>query len=99
MAQNTAREQAAAARVRNGEIRTARRDALAAIEEEWTQIRINHEKKVQEWEAECQRLASEGIPKRQWPKKPIRPLKPKLTPTLESVDVVEDEDGDEDDET
>ncbi|KAF8154145.1 hypothetical protein B0H34DRAFT_720620 [Crassisporium funariophilum] len=103
LAKNAARDTAAAMRVRNGEMRTARKDSLAALEKEWGRIRLDHENNVKTWETECQKWASDGVPKRQWPKKPVRQIKikPKLSPTLESGEGIEEEnieeDGEEDD--
>lgn len=43
------------------------------------------------WKADCDKHASEGVPKKNWPKVPIRPRKPKLPATLDTV--VDDNDG------
>jgi len=69
---------------------------LAAIEEEWTRIKAGHEVLVTAWQLECQRLASEGVAKRTWPKKPVRPLKPKLPPNHHLVDGDAGEDDEDD---
>ena len=54
-----------------------------------------HEEATRIWKADCDRLASEGVPKKNWPKGPTRPRKPKLPATL---DAVVDEDNGEDEE-
>jgi len=91
-----ARQAAAEKRTRNADTRKAKKDALAAIEEEWVKIKAAHEVPIMTWQLECQRLASEGMAKRTWPKKPVRPLKPKLPPNLHSVDGDAGEENDED---
>jgi hypothetical protein len=78
--------------------RAAKKEAQAKLEEEWKRIKIIHEEAVKAWKADCDRLASEGIPKKNWPKGPIRPRKPKLPPTLDTVVDEDDGEDDEDDE-
>ena len=58
--------------------RAAKKEALAKLEEEWKRIKIIHEEVTRIWKAECDRLASEGFLKKNWPKGPICPQKPKL---------------------
>jgi len=53
--------------------RAARKEAQAKLEEEWKRIKILHEEATRIWKADCDRLASEGVPKKNWPKGPIRP--------------------------
>ena len=74
----------------------AKKNALAAIEEEWGKIKADHEKNVEAWESDCQRFASENIPKWSWPKKPVRPLKPKLPSIVEVIPEGEEEIDEED---
>ena len=45
---------------------------------------------------DCDRLVSEGVPKKNWPKGPIRPRKPKLPATLDTV--VDEDDGEDEEE-
>ena len=58
--------------------RDDRKATKAAIEEEWREIVKTHEQAVQEWNVECSRLQAEGLRAKDLPKKPRRPLKPKL---------------------
>ena len=75
--------------------RAAKKDAQAKLEEEWKRMKIIHDEAMKFWKADCDKLASEGVPKKNWPKAPIRPRKPKLPATL---DAVVDEDGAADEE-
>ena len=74
--------------------RAAKKEAQAKLEEEWKRIKIIHDEAIKIWKVDCDRLASEGVPKKNWPKGPTRPRKPKLPATLEVID----EDDVEDDE-
>ena len=65
--------------------RAAKKEAQVKLEEEWKRIKIIHEEATRIWKADCDRLASEGVPKKNWPKGPIRPRKPKLPATLDTV--------------
>ena len=58
--------------------RDDRKAAKAALEAEWKDIVRKHEQAVQEWNVECDKLRAEGMRVRELPKKPKRPLKPKL---------------------
>jgi len=58
--------------------RDDRKAAKAALEAEWKDIVKQHDQAVQEWNVECDRLRAEGVRVRELPKKPKRPLKPKL---------------------
>ncbi|KDR75901.1 hypothetical protein GALMADRAFT_140483, partial [Galerina marginata CBS 339.88] len=76
--------------------RAAKKEAQAKIDEEWKRIKIIHEEAVKVWKAECDKLASDRVPKKNWPKGPTRPRKPKLPATLD--DIVDEDDGEEDEE-
>lgn len=71
--------------------RAVKKDVQAKLEEEWKRIKIIHDEAMKIWKADCEKLASEGVPKKNWPKGPIRPRKPKLPVTLEAV--VDEDDG------
>lgn len=75
--------------------RTARQAAKAAVDAEWQEIKSAHEANLATWSIKCAELAAEGLPKSRWPKKPARPLKPKVAERRESR---EEEDSDSDDE-
>ena len=51
--------------------RATKKVAQARLDEEWKRIKINHEEAVKHWKAECKKLTSEGVPRRNWPKGPI----------------------------
>ena len=76
--------------------RAAKKEALAKLEEEWKRMKIIHEEATRMWKADCDRLASEGVLKKNWPKGPIRPRKPKLPATLGAV--IDEDDGDDEEE-
>jgi hypothetical protein len=75
--------------------RAAKKEAQAKLKEEWKRTKIIHEEAIKVWKADCEKLASEGVPKKNWPKGPVHQQKPKLPATLEAV---VDEDNGEDDE-
>jgi hypothetical protein len=58
--------------------RERRKIDRAKIDLEWEAIKELHAKKVQGWQVECARLTVEGVLKKNLPKKPVCPLKPKL---------------------
>jgi hypothetical protein len=76
--------------------RAAKKEVQAKLEEEWKRMKIIHDEATRIWKAECDRLASEGVPKKNWPKGPIRPRKPKLPPTLDAV--IDEDDGEDEEE-
>ncbi|KAF8156974.1 hypothetical protein B0H34DRAFT_634206, partial [Crassisporium funariophilum] len=75
LAQTSRREEEAATRKKNAEARVAKKSAQDTIENEWKRIKANHEKDVEAWQLECQRLTDAGVLKRNWPKKPVRARK------------------------
>ncbi|KAF8157875.1 hypothetical protein B0H34DRAFT_638184, partial [Crassisporium funariophilum] len=75
---------------------TAKKEAQAKIYKEWKRIKIIHKESVKVWKAECDKLASDWVPKKKWPKGPTRPQKPKLPATLD--DIVDEDNGEEDEE-
>lgn len=62
--------------------RAEKRIAQEELLEEWNQIKAIHKASVLKWEAECERLTTCGTKKKDLPKKPIRPPKPKPKVTL-----------------
>lgn len=56
--------------------REALKSAKAALEVKWKETKVEHEKAVDAWKLECQRLTVEGVQKRDLPRKPARPKKP-----------------------
>ena len=73
-----ARREKAAVKTRNADVRSAKKEAMAAVEKEWVRIKEQHNIDMKAWEVECQWLVSEKVPQKSWPKKPVRPWKPKL---------------------
>ncbi|KAF8969033.1 hypothetical protein BDZ97DRAFT_1654424 [Flammula alnicola] len=93
------RKKAAAAQKRSkADGRAAKKEAQAKLDEEWKRIKMNHEDAVKCWKTDCEKLASEGVPKKNWPKGPIHQRKPKLPPNLEAVADEDDVDDEEEDE-
>ncbi|KAG6811354.1 hypothetical protein H0H92_007819 [Tricholoma furcatifolium] len=93
-------EEEAAQRARNAETRASKREAIACVEEEWMRIKEAHAATyVSAWETECQKLGSEGVPKKEWPRKPTRPRKPQVSTTEQVPEEEDDEqEGIEDEE-
>ncbi|KAG6805822.1 hypothetical protein H0H92_013838 [Tricholoma furcatifolium] len=91
------REAAEAQKAKNIESRALRKEALVRVEEEWRRIKEAHEAELQKWDEECQRLATEGVPKKEWPKKPVRARKPQLSTSGQEQEDGGNEPNDEDD--
>ena len=96
------RKEAAAAEKRSkANARAEKKEALAKLEAEWTDIKLKHEEAVKNWKSTCERLCSEGVPKKNLLKGPVRPRKPKLPVSFDAVvdeGNIEDEEEDENDE-
>jgi hypothetical protein len=58
--------------------REALKSAKAALEVRWKETKAEHEKAVDAWKLECERLTAEGVWKRDLPRKPTRPKKPQM---------------------
>jgi hypothetical protein len=57
----------------------ARQTEKVAFDAEWQRLLQEHATNIDKWSAECEELGSKSIPKKNWPKKPTRPLKPKIS--------------------
>src|SRR6267154_3933223 len=71
---------------------------------EWRKLQEKHVEDVAKWVAVCKELAAKNVPKKNWPKKPVRPLKPKHAPCPREIPVASSsavtlEDMAQDDET
>ncbi|KAK6996308.1 hypothetical protein R3P38DRAFT_3287822 [Favolaschia claudopus] len=71
--------------------RERRKELRAEIEQEWAEMKHQHNAAVENWTSECSKLQETGLRKKDLPPKPKLGKKPKLP-------VVEDEDEDEEDE-
>jgi hypothetical protein len=71
-AQEERKKAKAAEKKSKAEARAAKKEARARMEEEWMRIKSDHDDAVKSWKLTCERLASEGVPKRNWPKGPVR---------------------------
>ncbi|KIK40516.1 hypothetical protein CY34DRAFT_52880, partial [Suillus luteus UH-Slu-Lm8-n1] len=58
-------------------LQVAKRSEKASIKVEWQKLQEKHAKDVVNWVAACKELANKNVLKKDWPKKPVRPLKPK----------------------
>jgi hypothetical protein len=58
--------------------REALKSARAALEVRWKETKAEHEKAVDAWKLECERLTADGVRKRDLPRKPTRPKKPQM---------------------
>jgi hypothetical protein len=65
-----------ARKTKSAAIREAGRAVRAEVEEKWKEIQAQQAKDLEEWKQECQRLAEDGVPKKNWPKAPKRQKKP-----------------------
>ncbi|KAJ6524626.1 hypothetical protein DFH09DRAFT_937165 [Mycena vulgaris] len=92
-----AREAEATAKIRKAKKRKAAKTAKEKLEEEWKQIKEDHELAVAAWEEECQNLIGEGCRKKDLPKKPVRPKKPTTAEVEEPPAPPEEEESDSDD--
>ena len=70
---------------------TAKKSQKDALESLWKRHKEEHEKAVMEWTDECKRLATDGVKKKDLPKKPTCPLKSDVEKEL----VDQDEEGEE----
>ncbi|KAJ7674117.1 hypothetical protein B0H17DRAFT_946952, partial [Mycena rosella] len=63
-----------AKRAEDREVAKATRDDL---KQQWEQIKADHATAVELWKEKCEILTADGVLKKNLPKKPVRPLKPK----------------------
>ncbi|KAJ3499646.1 hypothetical protein NMY22_g19492 [Coprinellus aureogranulatus] len=99
-AQRVRKKQEAARKQAGRDLRAAKKAALARLEEEWTRLKDEHQKKLDEWKLTCEQLKADKIPRKDWPKAPTRPRKPTLPEDFVAVDNGnDDEEGGEDEET
>ena len=68
------REQQQAQKERNHQLQALKKDVKAAIEARWEEVKRDHKEAVKRWQTECKMLETRDIHKREWPKKPARPL-------------------------
>ena len=78
--------------------RATRKDLREALEARWKEIKGEHERAVATWEDNCQELQAKGIAKKDLPKKPLHPRKPKMPSTEDDAEGANGE-GDGDEET
>ncbi|KAF9236315.1 hypothetical protein BU15DRAFT_31168, partial [Melanogaster broomeanus] len=55
--------------------RVEKRTGKARIDVEWKALLAKHDENITRWSATCEELAAKLVPKKDWPKKPRRPLK------------------------
>ena len=79
----------AAKKVNNAARRAEKKEAQARLEEEWTSLKAVHEAETKAWKLACDALKEQRVAKKNWPKAPVRPKKPKLPSNV--VDTGEDE--------
>ncbi|GBE85904.1 hypothetical protein SCP_0804280 [Sparassis crispa] len=60
--------------------RATQKKVKADAEEEWKVIQAEHQKAMDDWKAECERLQSENVRVKDLPPRPKCPLKPKRMP-------------------
>jgi len=79
------------ARTAKQKARSAKKSRKDALESLWKSRKEEHNKAVGEWTEECQRLTTEGVKKKDLPKKPARPLKSDVEKELVDQEGEEDE--------
>jgi hypothetical protein len=94
-----AREEAARQKVMRQDKRERSKVEKARLELEWNTIKEAHVASLMRWEEECTKLTSEGVLKKNLPKKPTRPPKPQHPkdpqPSTSALGGAEDEPGSE----
>jgi hypothetical protein len=77
----------AAAKLRRADVREGKKAAKAALKEEWNMMLEAHQKELQEWNTKCEALTAQNVLKKNLPKRPLRPKKPRLmVPTSPECD-------------
>ena len=59
---------------------------MKKLNDEWAEMKKQHEEDARIWKEQCEKLKTEGVPKKNWPKAPIRPRKPTLPAQLAEDD-------------
>ncbi len=73
--QRERREGIVAEREKNKELRASKKVAKAVMETRWAEMTKEHESAVERWLAMCRALEAQNVPKKEWPKRPNRPLR------------------------
>jgi len=76
--QNDERDAEAAQKEQRRSEREALRSTRAALEVKWKETKAEHERAVNAWKSECEKLTAEGVWKKDLPRKPARPKKPQM---------------------
>ncbi|KAF9442174.1 hypothetical protein P691DRAFT_648341, partial [Macrolepiota fuliginosa MF-IS2] len=76
--------------------RGRKKEAQVHLGELWQQMKNEHQEKLLRWEAETEKLASEGVPRKDWPQRPVRGRKPKLSDLICAEEQGADDDDDDD---
>ncbi|KAF9221248.1 hypothetical protein BS17DRAFT_845374 [Gyrodon lividus] len=66
-------------KVKPKEERAKMQSVKAVIESQWQGTLAKHKEAVEKWEMECEGFVARREMKKNWPKRPMRPLKPKGT--------------------
>ena len=94
--QKAQKEAAAAKKISSAASRAVRKEAQANLDAEWIRLKKTHEEATNAWKLTCGSLKEQRIPKKNWPKAPTRPRKPKLPSNHADGDDDEpDDDGEE----
>ena len=68
------REQQQVQKERNHQLQALKKNVKAVIEAQWEEVKRDHKKAVERWQTEYKMLETHDIYKKEWPKKPTRPL-------------------------
>ncbi|KAJ7825003.1 hypothetical protein B0H13DRAFT_1658207, partial [Mycena leptocephala] len=93
-----ARDAEVAAKAQKADDREAAKIAKEALEQQWKDMKAEHELAVAAWEEECRKLVNGGCRKKDLPKKPTRPKKPKGREAEDQPAPPEEEESDSDEE-
>ncbi|KAL5533441.1 hypothetical protein ACEPAF_5217 [Sanghuangporus sanghuang] len=59
-----------------------RRDVRDAVEAEWKKTKAHHAEELRKWEAKRSRWTEEGLPRKHWDPKPMRPTKKQVQQSM-----------------
>jgi hypothetical protein len=89
------RDEEAAEKLKRADMREAAKAEKEKLKQQWERIKEDHERAVERWQKRCEEMTKAGVKKKDLPKKPTRPLKPKAAEAATTPGAPEDSDGDD----
>ncbi|KAJ7937765.1 hypothetical protein B0H13DRAFT_1852061 [Mycena leptocephala] len=89
------RDEEAAEKLKRADMREAAKAEKEKLKQQWERIKEDHERAVERWQKRCEEMTEAGVKKKDLPKKPTRPLKPKAAGAATTPGAQEDSDGDD----